>query len=119
MTKGKGLYLGTEMDEKWWKRYKKDKFLARGNGKYWYDDQGFYFHRYLTKNPLYIPWSVVTEIKLGKSHAGRRFARMSVLKIVWTRDDMRLSSGFLVSKHEIDARNLLAELMQVCGATRK
>lgn len=119
MDRRKGLYLGTEIDEKWWKRYKKNKMFARGNGQYRYDDQGFYFHRYLTKEPMFIPWGSITEIKLGKSHAGRRFLRMFVLKIVWRRDDMRMSSGFLVSKHEIDTRNLLTELIQAWRATRR
>lgn len=31
-----GHYLGTEIDEKWWRRYRKNKFLARGNGEYLY-----------------------------------------------------------------------------------
>jgi len=115
MTKGKGLYLGTEIDEKWWKRYKKDKLFARANGQYWYDDQGFYFHRFLTKEPIFIPWGSVTEIKLGKSHAGRWFMRMFVLKIRWRKDDLKLSSGFLVSRREVDTRNLLAELTRARG----
>jgi hypothetical protein len=118
MTKSKGLYLGTEIDEKWWKGYKKDKMFARGNGEYWHDTQGFYFHRYLTRDPIFIPWGSVTDIKLGKSHAGRWFVRMFVLKILWRMDHLRLSSGFLVSKHEMETRNLLAELTRA-AATRK
>ena len=66
-----GLYLGTEIDEKWWKRYTKDKMFARGNGKYSYDNEGFYFLRYLTKLPITIPFKNVTEFKIGKWHSGR------------------------------------------------
>lgn len=118
MTKGKGLDLGTEIDEKWWKHYKKDKILARGNGEYWHDTQGFYFHRYLTRDPIFIPWGSVTEIKLGNSQVGRWMVPMSVLKILGRKDLLRLSSGFLVSKYEIVTRNLLAELTRA-AAIRK
>ena len=27
MLKRKGVYLGTEINEKWWKRYRKDRFF--------------------------------------------------------------------------------------------
>ncbi|PIW87335.1 MAG: hypothetical protein COZ94_05705 [Nitrospirae bacterium CG_4_8_14_3_um_filter_41_47] len=49
MEKNKGLYLGTEINEKWYRRYTKDNLLMRGNGEYWYDDKGFYFLRYCCK----------------------------------------------------------------------
>jgi len=49
MNKNKGLYLGSEIDKKWWKRYTKDKFLIQGNGEYWYDE-GSYLFGYLIKN---------------------------------------------------------------------
>ena len=38
-----GHYFGTEIDDKWWKRYKKGKMLARGKGFYWYDKKKFIF----------------------------------------------------------------------------
>mgnify|MGYP001567496802 CR=1 FL=1 len=31
----KGNYLGTEIDEKWWKRYRSPGFFARGSGEFW------------------------------------------------------------------------------------
>jgi hypothetical protein len=42
MDKNKGLYLGTEIDQKWWRRYTKEGLFLRGNGEYWYDDKGLY-----------------------------------------------------------------------------
>jgi hypothetical protein len=30
MDKRRGRYLGTEMDEKWWKRYAQEGWFARG-----------------------------------------------------------------------------------------
>jgi hypothetical protein len=106
----KGHYLGTEIDEKWWKRYKKDKFFARGNGEYWYDDAAFHFHRYLTKEPIQIPFAQITEINIGKSHAGRWLLGHRVMKLIWEKDGLRLSSGFLVSSSPEQAEEVAAEL---------
>jgi hypothetical protein len=38
--KKRGSYLGTEVDEKWYKRYRRDGFFARGSGEYWNRGQG-------------------------------------------------------------------------------
>jgi hypothetical protein len=41
--KRRGHYLGTEIDEKWWRRYRKDGFLARGLGEYWIENSFYIF----------------------------------------------------------------------------
>ena len=105
----KGHYLGTEIDEKWWKRYRKDKFFARGNGEYWFDDTALYFRRYLTKHPVEIPFSEVIEVKIGKSHAGRWLLGSRVLKLIWEKDGMKLSSGFIVSRNQQETEAVMAE----------
>ena len=105
-----GLYLGTEIDEKWWKRYKKHKLLARGNGKYWGDDQGFYFLRHLTQEPILIPLKNITKFKIGKWHSGRWCFGYPILKIIWSKDKQKLSSGFLLSKNKDDIKKIIAEL---------
>ena len=109
--RNKGLYLGTEIvGRRWWKRYLKDKLFARGNGVYWLGDDGFYFLRYLTRRPIVIPFSDVLEIELGTKHAGRWAMGNLIVKIIWKKDGLILSSGFLVSKKREDARVLKAEL---------
>ncbi len=111
MNRKKGLYLDTEIvGKKWWKRYLKDKLFARGNGKYWFGDNGFYFLRYLTSTPIYIPFSEVIEIQLGTKHAGRWAMGNLIVKILWRKDDLVLSSEFLVSKNKEDAPVFKAEL---------
>lgn len=110
MDQKKSHYLGTEIDEKWWKRYRRDKFFARGSGLYWLDENGLCFRRYLTKRPICIPFERIERIKLGKWHAGRWCGGLLVLKILWHKDGQTLGSGFLVSKSRIDAENLKAEL---------
>ncbi len=106
----KGHYLGTEIDEKWWKRYKKDGFFARGNVEYWFDSTAFYFRRYLTKHPIEIPFTKVIEVKIGKSHAGRWLLGSRVVKLVWERDGVNLSSGFIVSRTQQETQAVAADL---------
>jgi hypothetical protein len=106
----KGHYLGTEVDENWWKRFKKDKFFARGSGEYWCDDTTFYFRRYLTKDPIAIPFEKVTEVKIGKFHAGKWLLGARVIKMIWIKDGLRLSSGFTVSRNPQESEAFMAEL---------
>ena len=106
----KGHYLGTEINEQWWKRYKKNKFFARGTGEYWFDDTAFYFRRYLTKQPLTIPFEKVSAVKIGKSHAGRGLSGNRVVKLIWEKDQLSLSSGFVLSGSEKETAVLALEL---------
>ena len=82
-----GNYFGTEIDEKWWKRYSKNKLLTRGNGLFWCDTQSIHFLRYLTKEPISIPLANVIEFKTGKWHAGRWGGNNKLLKVVWKKTD--------------------------------
>lgn len=116
MEKNKGLYLGTEIDEKWWKRYTKGGLFMRGNGEYWYDDKGFYFLRYLTQEPIFISYGDILEIKLGKWHAGKWCLGNTVLKIIWKKDDLHLNSGFIVSNGKEDTLNLKQFLQSKTGS---
>ena len=110
MEKQKGLYLGTEINEKWWRRYAKAGFLARGNGEYWLDEKGFYFLRYLTREPIFIPFDSMVGTKLGTWHSGKWAFGNLILKIIWKKDDSRLSSGFLVSKNKEETAKLKESL---------
>jgi len=71
MEKRRGHYLGTEIDEKWWKRYREDGFFARGFGEFWCDEGAFYFSRYLMMRPLIIPFDKILGFQIGAWHAGR------------------------------------------------
>jgi hypothetical protein len=104
-----GHYLGTEIDEKWWKRYRKNKFLARGKGEYWIKQETLYFHRYLTKQPIEISFAKLADVKIGKSHAGQWLLRSPVLKLIWENDGMKLSSGFIFSRNKEETEALMAE----------
>jgi len=112
----KGHYLGTEINEKWWKRFKKNKFFARGNGEYWIDDTALYFRRYLIKNPIVIPFAEIIEMKFGKSHAGRWLLGSQVLKLNWEKDDMKLSSGFIFSRNQQETEAVMADFKRRCDS---
>jgi hypothetical protein len=109
----KGHYLGTEIEKKWWKRYKRDKFFARGNGEYWFDDVAFYFQRYLTKHLIEIPLQKVMNLEIGKSHAGRLLFGQRVLKMIWEKDGMILSSGFIVARNQQETEIVMADLQRL------
>lgn len=58
--------------------------------------------RYLTRNPIFIPFDKIIETKIGKWHGGKWIWGYPILKIIWMKDNLRLSSGFFVSKKEED-----------------
>lgn len=113
---GKGHYFGTEINEKWWKRYSNNKMLARGKGNFWYDNTSFSFLRLLTKDAISILFEDMVEFKIGKWHAGQWGARKPILKIVWLKNNQKLSSGFLIDNDEdnvIDLINRLKVQMEI------
>jgi hypothetical protein len=110
MEKKRGHYLGTEVDEKWYKRYRKDGFFIRGNGEYWFEEDGLYFRRYLTKQPLVVPFHQIRQVKLGSWHAGKWVIAKRVIKLVWEKDGQTLSSGFILARGKADTEMLKSEL---------
>ncbi len=111
-----GHYMGTEIDGKWWKRYRKEGFFARGSGRYWYDRQAFYFLRRLTRRPLEIPLRQVVAFETGRWQAGQWGGGRPVLKIVWIQEGLRLSSGFLLSKDSDELERIVADLEAATGS---
>lgn len=105
-----GYYFGTEIGEKWWKRYTKNKMLARGNGRYWYDGDYFYFLRHLTNTPIAIPVKDIKDFKFGKWHAGKWGAGQQILKIIWLNENQMLSSGFILSKDKNETEKFISDL---------
>lgn len=105
-----GHYLGTEINEKWWRRYSRNKMLARGKGNYWYDDNSFFFLRILTNNPISISFSDIVEFKVGKWHAGKWGNGKPILKIIWFDNTQKLSSGFIIHNELVEVNKLIDEL---------
>jgi hypothetical protein len=112
MDRRRGSYLGTEIDEKWWKRYAGEGLFARGNGEYWFDDEAFYFLRYLTRNPIAIPFNQVSDLKVGTWHGGRWAWGKPIVKFFWSHQGQSLSSGFILSYEEDGVQGLVDEISQ-------
>ena len=110
MDKNPGLYFGTEIDQKWWKRYTREGFFARGNGDYWFDEQGFFFHRYLTKTPLVIPFEKMSDLQIGNWHCGRWNYGLPIVKIIWNHQNTSLSSGFRLFNNRTETEQIITEL---------
>lgn len=91
---GIGQYYGTELDGKWWKRYRKAGYFVRGLGRYWVDESGFVFRRYLLPSEIHIPYGSISSVKLGAWHAGKWAAGRHVLKLEWQDGEHHLVSGF-------------------------
>jgi hypothetical protein len=106
----RGRYLGTEIDGKWWRRYRGRGFFARGSGRYWSDAEAFRFLRYLTRTPLEIPFARVSAVEIGSWHAGRWTAGIPIVKIIWGEDGHRLSSGFVVSGGRAEVDSVISEI---------
>jgi hypothetical protein len=115
----RGHYMGTEIGEVWYRRYREDGFFARGNGEYYLTPDALHFRRYLTKQELIIPFDRVIEIKLGKWHSGQWAAFRTVIKLVWKRGDLVLSSGFILSRTEMETQALKTQLSDLVASARR
>ena len=112
MDRRKGHYLGTEMNGKWWHRYTREGFFARGKGEYWYDDTAFHFLRYLTQEPIVIPFQKVDDMMVGTWHCGRWVWGKPIVKILWRHEGVSLSSGFVLSYDEDEMQRILDDVNQ-------
>ncbi|MEA2001633.1 MAG: hypothetical protein U9N84_07080 [Actinomycetota bacterium] len=92
-----GSYYGTEVDGKWWKRYRGKGFFTRGGGDYWMDETGFHFRKMLTATPFTIGWDEMVSVRIGKSHAGRWGFGRPLLTIEFSSDARPLCAGFYLT----------------------
>lgn len=113
-----GKYFGTEIDKKWWKRYTKNKMLARGNGTFSYDEQSISFLRLLTSTPIVIESEQIIEIQIGKWHAGQWGSGKPILKIMWKKGNQLLSSGFSVKTESGAIKELVSELSNILNLNK-
>jgi hypothetical protein len=112
-----GNYLGTSIDGKWWRRYTRRGWFARGNGHDWYDHEAFYFQRLLDREPVVLPLDEVDRIEVGRRHSGRWAGGRPVLKIGWREEGLALCSGFAVAVGEDEACRIRDELRRRVAAT--
>ena len=118
MEERRGHYLGTEIDGRWYKRYRQDGLFARGLGDYWIEGDTLRFRRYLTREPLSIPLRRVQSVELGKWHAGRWVGAERALKLIWENEGQVLSSGFVFTKTAAEAAKRAGELQALISGLR-
>lgn len=118
MEERRGHYLGTEIDGRWYKRYRQDGLFARGLGDYWIEGDVLRFRRYLTREPLSIPLRRVQSVELGRWHAGRWVGAERAIKLVWEDEGKRLSSGFVFTKTAAEAEKQAGELRDLIASLR-
>lgn len=118
MENQRGHYLGTEIDGKWHRRYRKDGLFARGLGDYWIEDDVLRFRRYLTREPLSIPLRQVQAVELGNWHAGRWVGSKRAIKLVWEHEGKQLSSGFVFTRTAPEAAQQADELRELISRFR-
>ncbi len=89
-----GLYVGTEVEGRWWRRYTGGASLrgataacGRTGGP----------SRYLTADALHSTWSLVHSIQSGAFHSGRWAWGLPIIKVHWKANDESLSFGFMVA----------------------
>lgn len=114
----RGHYLGTEIDGRWHRRYRKNGLFARGLGEYWLDGDLLHFRRYLTKTPFSIPLGRVQSLELGKWHAGKWVGSKRALKLNWELDGQQLSSGFVFTKTSLEAESRGRELRDLIAVLK-
>lgn len=114
-----GHYLGTEKENKWWRRYREGGYLARGIGEFWLDEQALFFKRNLTQKPLRILIRDIIEVKTGKWHSGRWAGGAPVVKVIWNNEDTILSSGFVFSREGLETVRYIQRIEAAISQERK
>jgi len=105
--KKSGYYFGTEVDGKWYRRYMGQAMFIRGNGKYWFCQDGLYFHKYLTSRPLFIAFADMKDVQTGAWHSGKWGQGHVVVKIIW---GDQLSSGFFFTRDKNEVTKIVEDI---------
>ena len=113
LRKKRGQYLGTEIDHKWWRRYRKGGFSTRGVGEYWIKDGSLFFQHRARQNPICLPLQNIVEIVLCPCKQRFRTGNKPIVRLTWQKGDRWLSSGFALSEGIVEASGLLASLRAV------
>jgi hypothetical protein len=103
-----GRYLGTIVDGRWWKRYRREGFFARGNGEWWLEGRTLCFRRALTTAPIRIDLDALVSTGSGAWHAGHWGGGRTVITLTWEREGRPLTAGFVLSDDAGEALALLA-----------
>lgn len=102
MRGGKGYYIAT-VELPSGRRHRGRGLFARGNGEWEIAKDALRFRRYLTSEPLCIPFADIRAVTLGGSwFAGRWLLGAQAVLVEWARDGTPMRSGFLLSGKRAD-----------------
>ncbi len=104
-------YLGTEVDHRWWKRYRGEGCFIRGNGHCWVEEDAFCFSRIMLKGVLRIPVHCISGVTVGKWHGGTWFAGRPVIKIEWSNENESVLTTGIGLRDRETAQALIDELV--------
>jgi hypothetical protein len=77
------------------------------------------FRKLLSKVPLQIPLSAISEVKIGIWHAGKWLAGRPIVKVDWQNEEgLLLTSGLGLGNHEL-AQGLVGELRRKTGDIKR
>ena len=89
-------YLGTEIGNQSWLRFRDNPYYMTGKGKFWLDSDALHFRLYISSMPMEIPYNQIRSVSLCKTHAGHSISEENILKAFWEKDGVQLSSGFIL-----------------------
>ena len=69
----------------------------KGSGKVWLSEEGVMLHRYLTRNPLVIPFALIHKIDVRVGFFGGKRLPGHMLHLTWGRKELPMVSGIQVS----------------------
>lgn len=108
LEQGRGSYLGTVIEGKWWKPYFRDGMLCKAPGRWQLGADGLYFLRLFTRKPLFFPFAAMRGLTVSRSHAGNFVFKPVVISLDWVEGGRWLSSG-LVLDRDPDRTLVIAE----------
>ncbi|HDT15401.1 MAG TPA: hypothetical protein ENN55_04245 [Firmicutes bacterium] len=114
-----GSYAGTEAGGKWYSSYTDENFGASFTGLFYADESIIYFKKENSERVLKIPLRSVRRIEKGKLHAGKWLFNSTIVKIVWEKNGMELSSGFVFSRREFETQLAMQEIKNAVEDAKK
>ncbi|MCU7843229.1 MAG: hypothetical protein KZQ93_05250 [Candidatus Thiodiazotropha sp. (ex Monitilora ramsayi)] len=105
-------YLGTEVGNQSWLKFRDNPFYMTGKGKFWLDSDALHFRIYISSMPMAIPYHQIRSVSLGKTHAGHSLSEESILKVFWKKGGVELSSGFILCQSKtqiVETINLISK----------
>jgi hypothetical protein len=90
-----GLHVGTERGCRRWRRCTSRGLFAGVTEPRGRDNRGLSLHRFSTREPLFVAWSLVEAIESAVFHSSRWVWGLPVIKMRWSDAGERLTSGFL------------------------